>query len=719
MEGRALKSLRVALLAPILASFFAPTAAAADPADEDLASPRFEIGVVGGGPFPTDLFTVSDEEQFTGLRVSLPKPDCSERPSDCEDIDVLNTLDGFNLNPRLAIPFDADIDPTSVTSETVFLLALDGNERVGINQVVWDRLSQTLYAESDLTLREAARYVLIVTRGVRDVLGERIEASGAFQAFRHGLKLGQRDDDAAVTAYRDALLAGLDRAVAAGLSVNDVAVASVFTTQSITPTLVRMRDYLRSIPAPRADFLLGPGGSRTVFARSSIQGLRFNQQTGVTPPSFTAAAIGLAPLDFVPGAVGSIAYGRIATTSFLQDDLMFSPVGTGTGLPEVAGTEQLYLNLYIPSGTKPAGGWPVAVIGPGANQNKEAFSVLLASKLAQAGIVSIGLNPVGRGFGPLSTNTVMLVGGTSVTFPAGGRGRDTNGDNVIGSSEGADAPSPFGLVGSRDTTRQTILDHVQLARAIEAGIDFDGDDSRDLDPDRTGFIGWSFGSNYGVPAVALEPAFKTAVFSAVGGPLVDNRRLGANRNLVEAQLAARVPSLDNLDGSVSPFFNDNFPLRDQPPVINSVAGAMAIQDYIDNNEWALQSADIVPFASRLRSEPLAGSAARAVLINIAKGDQTVPNPAASKVIRAGGLSDVTMFYRHDTAFSERPTLPKNPHQFMTLINNAAFAPISAEVEHQAAQFLATGGAVITEPSPARYFEMPIPLPLPETLNFIP
>jgi hypothetical protein len=714
-----LKSLRVALLVPILALVFAPTGAAADPAEDDRASPRFDVGVVGGAPFPTDFFTVSDEEQFTGLRVSLPKPDCAARPSDCQDIDVLNALDGFNLNPRLSIPFDADIDPASVDSDTVFLLALDGAHRVGINQVVWDALTRTLYAESDLTLREATRYVLIVTREVRDVYGERIEASGAFQAFRHGLKIGQVEDDAAITAYRAALLAGLDRAARAGVGVNDIAVASVFTTQSITPSLLRIRDHLNSLPAPRADFLLGPGDTRTVFARSSIQGLTFRQQTGATPPSFTAVPIALGPLNFVPGSVDSIAYGRIATTSFLQDDLMFGPFGTRSGVPEVAATEQLYFNLYIPSGTEPAGGWPVAVIGPGANQNKEAFSVLLASKLAEAGVASIGINPVGRGFGPLSANAVTLVGGTTVTFLAGGRGRDTNGDNIIGPSEGADAAGPFALVGSRDTTRQTILDHVQLARAIEAGIDFDGDGSRDVDPDRTGFIGWSFGSNYGVPAVALEPAFKTAVFSAVGGPLIDNRRLGINRNLVEAQLAARVPSLDNPPGSVSPFFNDNFPLRDQPPVINSVAGAMGIQDYIDNNEWALQSADIVPFASRLRSEPLAGSAPRAVLINIAKGDQTVPNPAASKVIRAGDLADVTMFYRHDLAFAANPALPKNPHQFMTLINNAAFAPISAQVEHQAARFLATGGAEITQPLPASYFEMPIPLPLPETLSFIP
>jgi hypothetical protein len=39
--------------------------------------------------------------------VNLPKPDCAARPSDCADIDVLNTLDGFNLQPRVSVSFSA------------------------------------------------------------------------------------------------------------------------------------------------------------------------------------------------------------------------------------------------------------------------------------------------------------------------------------------------------------------------------------------------------------------------------------------------------------------------------------------------------------------------------------------------------------------------------------------------------------------------------------
>jgi hypothetical protein len=83
---------------------------------------------MAGTPFPSDLFTVPDPTQNTGLRVNLPKPDCLARPSDCQDLDVINTLDGFNLQPRLSIPFDGPIDVTTVTSETVFLISL-GDKR--------------------------------------------------------------------------------------------------------------------------------------------------------------------------------------------------------------------------------------------------------------------------------------------------------------------------------------------------------------------------------------------------------------------------------------------------------------------------------------------------------------------------------------------------------------------------------------------------------------
>jgi hypothetical protein len=82
------------------------------PTGAEAAGVQVRFGVEGpaAGPFPSDLFTEPDPNQNTGLRVSLPKPDCTVRVTACQTIEVLNTLDGFNLQPRLSIPFTGPID---------------------------------------------------------------------------------------------------------------------------------------------------------------------------------------------------------------------------------------------------------------------------------------------------------------------------------------------------------------------------------------------------------------------------------------------------------------------------------------------------------------------------------------------------------------------------------------------------------------------------------
>src|SRR5262245_42544003 len=84
----------------------------------------FDLSSPTGGPFPSDRFTVFDDGHKTGVQVNLPKPDCAVRPTDCADIDVINTLDGFNPQPRLAIPFSGPIDLGTVNSQTIFLVRL-------------------------------------------------------------------------------------------------------------------------------------------------------------------------------------------------------------------------------------------------------------------------------------------------------------------------------------------------------------------------------------------------------------------------------------------------------------------------------------------------------------------------------------------------------------------------------------------------------------------
>jgi Bacterial Ig-like domain len=165
---------------------------------------------------------VADNSQLTNRRVDLPLPDSAMRPSDYDDITVINTLDGFNLQPRLSIPFSGSIDLSTVNSNTVFLIKLEdptssaepGGQIVGINQTVWDAATNTLHVESDELLEQHTRYALVVTRGIRDADGQPVEASPAFKRFRHDLNHGQVDDTPLVE-YRKELLDALEVALGA------------------------------------------------------------------------------------------------------------------------------------------------------------------------------------------------------------------------------------------------------------------------------------------------------------------------------------------------------------------------------------------------------------------------------------------------------------------------------------------------------------------------
>ena len=80
--------------------------------------------------FPSDRLTVADGRQLTGKRLALPLPDCSARPSDCDDVRLLNQLDGFDLDPRIEIGFGQAIDLARVTPESVYLQPAAGGDRI-------------------------------------------------------------------------------------------------------------------------------------------------------------------------------------------------------------------------------------------------------------------------------------------------------------------------------------------------------------------------------------------------------------------------------------------------------------------------------------------------------------------------------------------------------------------------------------------------------------
>ncbi len=723
LRARVTRSRPLARLATIVALIAAPVFALAAG-----VSVRLDFSSPTTSPFPSDRFTQVDWTQNTFKRVKLPKPDCVLRPSDCADIDVINTLDGFNTQPRISVPFTGDIKLSTVSSETVYLVNLGNTlsghgfgQRVGINQVVWDAAAKTLVFESDELLREHSRYVLVVTNGVRDAAGDPIEG-GNYARFRHGPNRDEsRDRD--LMDYRKSLMDGEHSARPAR---HQIVALSLFTTQSISADLEKIQNQIKhSRPAP-ADFMIGNGGTtRAVFPVAGLLGIQFFQQTG-TAPAFTPSFVPTPALNVVPGAVGRVAFGKFRSPNYLNGSQFIPATGTLTGRPVAQSVNDIVFELFLPSGPRPSGGWPVAIFGHGFTDSMYGAPWTVASVFASQGVATMAINVVGHGGGALGTLNVFPAG-PPVVVPAGGRGIDQDGNGLIDSTEGVNARAPQTIITSRDGLRQTVVDLMQLVRQIQVGVDVEGDGSVDLDRHRIYYAGQSFGGIYGTIFLGVEEALKAGVPNVPGGSITEVARMGAFRFLSAIALATRQPQLLNLPptpGVPVPFnlnFNENIPLRDLPLLVNTVPGATAIQEVLERYEWVQQSGNPVAYAGFIRKEPLRGNARKPVIVQFAKGDVTVPNPTTTAILRAGDLADRAMYFRNDLAYiASGGAIPKNPHTFLTNIGSAASAPFAVAAQTQIAVFFATDGTVTIDPDAGSgFFEMPIVPPLPEVLNFLP
>ena len=712
-----------------------------------------------GGIFPTDIFTVADDAQKTGRRVNLRSPDCSVRVSDCLDLTHINELDGFNLQPRVTVPFDGEIDPNSVNSSDTFFIELeDAHHRrvgerererhhrvIGVNQLVWDPGSRVLAVESDEQLKQHTRYAFVVTRGVHDASGVPLAADQdqpGFSADESDTAQGQPRPYAVEVTHA---LRTLEHS-RLNIQKGDIAGLSVFTTQSATAVLEHIRDDLKAATPDPVSFILGANGTRTVFPVSSLQTIDWQVHLGGNPAAFQPFKTAfysylpvLPPKYFTlldlysRGAVDSIAYGSYRSPRYISNEPVMPAVGTRVGRPPVQSVDTIYVNFFLPAGQQPAAGWPVVVFGVGGGDYKDEEVYLYAAAFAAHGMATACINANGQGYGPLSYLTVTVNDGSSVQFPSGGRSTDLDGDGDIKDNEGVQTVSnAHKILGARDTIRQTVIDFMQLVREIQVGVDVDGDGKPDLDPSRITYYGMSFGGG------ALGPTFmgveSDMTFGALGSPGGLNSRWDilrlrpSARPQVGANLQSRIPSILNSPGLTNwggipvnpPFFDENIPLRNQPIVTTHVDGAFEIQKYMDNVGWVAGSGDGASYIPHIRKEPLPGNTPKLVLFMMQKGDQSAPNPRSTQLVRAGDLADVTTFYRNDLAYADDQTVNKNPHAMQLRWTMSGLSgPVGRGSVEQTAIFLGSGGQTIVHPESTKYFETPISLPLPEDFSYIP
>jgi hypothetical protein len=653
-----------------------------------------------GQLFPSNLYTTADSTQITGLRVDLPKPNCATHASDCADIAVLDTLDGFNIQPRISIPFSGPIDLSTVKSSNIFLVG-PGGHVVGINQAVWEPAANTLHVESNDQLAQDTTYLLVVSRGVHDASGQPLAAT----TFQHDLNFGQTKDPAA-KAYRKALIDALPMAMAGGVAPDDIAAVSLFTTQSVNAISKKIRAQLTGSPV---NFDLGTSGQRTVFPLSSLVAIQLHRQNGTS--TFGSSFVYAAPLAPLLSGVGTIAYGSYASPNYETSDEVIPAVGTKTGVPAVQSVNHIEFSLWEPAGPTPPGGWPTAIFGHGFTDSKDGAPLAVAGTLARSGIATIAINVVGHGGGPDGTYTAIPTAGLPVTLPSGGRAVDQDSNGTFDSTEGVSAIGALSLIGNRDGLRQTTIDLMQLVKVLKGGVDVNGDGTADLSTSRIYYAGQSFGGIYGVQLLGLEPDIRAGVPNVAGGSIIEVARLGGFRFLVGLGLLTRSPSLYNDPVLDLVSFHENIPLRNLGIETDTIPGASAIQTVIDNTEWAQQSANPAAYAPFIT---------RPVIFQFARGDETVPNPTTTAILRAGNFASRATLFRNDLAVAANPAVAHNPHTFLTNVSSAAGAGYAFAAQQQIATFFATDGATTIDPDgpTGRFFETPAALPLPEDLGFI-
>lgn len=624
-------------LRPVLAGVLAASALSVTAAPAQATPDRVDVVSV----FPTNDLTVRDRRQLTGVRVDLPTRGCGPVVQ-CGLVRGLNELDGFDLDPRMALRFDGPVDPAAVAAAWTVEQRGGGRDGqdTGVDRVVYDAATSTVYAHPAEQLRPGTTYRL------------RLRGQG----------LPRVREDFTTLSATDGLL-DLRAQIDSGRA---------FTQAGIDPTGRGLQ----------VDAVVPAAG--TVLSYTSDLGSGTSGPAVVPNASVTQA--------------GSYVFGSYLAPSWLRPDRTIEQTPTGNRGPRPVGTQRLPFVLIVPSGTAPAGGWPVAVFGHGFTRTDGDLFLAAATNAGQ-GLATIATHVVGHGSGPGATWTLdPLVGGT-LTVQAYGRGVDLDGNGTIDSTEGSStlAGSPVAAVSSRDGLRQTAADLMTLVRAV-GGADVDSDGRADLSGADVTYYGQSFGGIYGTMLAGADPTVARSVLNVPGGPITEIARLSPAFRPLTAQALFFAGLLNGGDDG----FTESLPLRDDPPVLAPAPGALAIQAYLADSSWLARAGGPETFAPLLRADR--------TLFQVARGDQTVPNPTSFTLIDAGGLFARTALYRND--LSARAA--SNPHGFLL---DPSFAQAFLPGQVQASTFLRSGQTVDPD-GPGPVWETPVRDPaLLRTLGF--
>jgi hypothetical protein len=680
--------------------------------------------------FPSNAFSVRDRSQTTNRRVNfslgldyptvggkLRKKCTTATYSICDAFAQLNKLDGFDLQPRVTVPFTGAIDIKSVNDKNFFIVSgRKGKGPVvgGMRQLTFDPATHTLAGISDKFLQEDTTYRIDVTNGIRDAKGKPVSACGK----------SKRCVATFTTRTASGVLVNIRKGMDLPLSSAQNAYRRAGFPDAASSTAGRKLSFTQN---GKADVFLAATVSPSV--QGPANGIMRTDQIKADPSAAGAFQSEAAPNLIPPGTAGYFAFGsflspryQYASPSATEDNRYGVHGGHTDGeIPPVPtrrtaqpfGADRLGAIVVTPNPVLFKPPWPAAVYGPGFTRSKYDIFVT-ADYNASRGILTVATDPAGHGYGPKSTTTVTSAGAPT-TFLSYGRGRDLDGDGKIadGLNDGvgptghfptpdakSELPSHKPLDGVQSGLEQSVVDNMALGRALKAGVDIPGIGQNLVDPNRISYYGLSFGGIYGTMLMGTDPVFHRGLLNVPGGPIADIARLGGFRDNLAEQLKRSRPNLLNGGPGVQGFTED-IPLRNEAPEVITHKGAAQLQELFGETDWFDRSGSPETFAPRirLRPDPAWAKNPKEILFQTAYGDGTVPNPTAGTLYRAGALFDRVVYYRND----KTPTFASDPHGWLAdpTLAGRTFG------EMQVGQFLANGQVI--NPNPA-FLEFPIANP---------
>ncbi len=701
MQARAKLALALTtvLLAACSSSSNSPRAVPQEPARNDDGS--IVTGIITARfdptnrvlPFPTNLLLSGTRD----LTLNIPVAN----PNNFGDPQVaLNALDGFGTVAPWSFSLNATPNPASLTGGQaikVFEVALTGPGG-GVTRVIrelaspaefvvaqasTDPTGQTVAIVPTRPLKPLTSYMAVVTDDVRDARGNDATPDQTYFLTKRttALCVNNTSTDPLIPTANACALEPLRQltnsqeiaAAAAGVPREDIVLSWVATTQATSTVLQANQGVVPTQIAMK----LGATGQNT-----SVAGL----------PPVADIYIGVLPIRYfleAPSAQNPTAvlttFWRAQAGNYLAPfaNLGLDPTSTNVTFanpfPVPRSTQNVPVMMTVPNAnsgkTKPASGWPVVIFNHGITRNRTDMLGVSATLAAQ-GFVVVAIDQPLHGLPP--TNPFNIE-----NSPFGAESTERTFDvDLINNTTGA--PGPDGriddsgahfinlgsLLTSRDNIRQSVLDLVQLAKAIP-NSSYDGDSTVDFDGSRISFVGQSLGSIVGTIFLAVEPSVNTGVLSVPGGGI------------------ARL-----LDGSAT--FGPR--IRAGLAASGVTAGTPTFDSFMGAAQTVIDSADPVnyTFASttdRLLAHLIVGNGTTSL------PDQVVPVSVAGAPLSGGeplvrllGLSAITATTQSASGIRGVTRFTAGEHG--SLLSPTASAAATVEMQGEMASMLVSGGTAV-------------------------